>query len=287
MSDADTSHVKRDGETAALCGARDWIQVIKDEPPCAVGPCLFAAGHRGRCRDEFGNWWQGPGLPVVAAAVQLPVAAPVQVADDLRVPVEGERVEVGGVKITRHSLFGPPDLRDRLFEIGTLLDLPGADCREVGKVSAAARERIPAWRDCAGAVGGLASLLGLDPPLPSPDEVCAAALDRINQRTVGDAALKANLDAAVDAGATNAADLRTARVELGELRSHHAIVEDELADQRRVYGEACAEIAALRDRLAFTEEAAQQGRCLHLRIAWRLTHYRCQECGAPMELRPT
>ncbi len=37
------------------------------------------------------------------------------------------------------------------------------------------------------------------------------------------------------------------RDELTALRERHAIVEAELADQRRVYGEACAELAALRE----------------------------------------
>lgn len=42
-----------------------------------------------------------------------------------------------------------------------------------------AHERIPPWWewDAAGAIAALAELLGLEPPLPSPDEIVAVAVD--------------------------------------------------------------------------------------------------------------
>jgi len=247
-------HEQRDGETAAgrpapsltggcrdACGARDLLTVIKGEPPHPVGPCLFQRGHGGRCRDEAGNWWHGvnpphgsplgedwpsiripapPPPPPSCPTCDLLNGCPVQVAGDLReppaAPLGDPAFMRAAVTATDEQLRDavwprgpvqvaddlrvppPPDVMlyraavKELAEIGKLLDLEG----EPGPftVLAAAREHIPTWHDCAGAIGALAALLGLEPPLPSPDEVCAV-----------------------------------------------------VADQCRVYGEACAEIAALRE----------------------------------------
>jgi len=68
---------------------------------------------------------------------------------------------------------------DIVYQIGALLSVKGAQWSgcPVGEILAAAHERIPAWRDAAGAVTALAELLGLEPPLPSPDEIVAVAVD--------------------------------------------------------------------------------------------------------------
>ena len=70
----------------------------------------------------------------------------------------------------------PPDLAVALADVAAVLEPEGAFA-SVEDLVVAARERIPAWRDAAGAIAALAELLGLEPPPPSPDEIVAVAVD--------------------------------------------------------------------------------------------------------------
>jgi hypothetical protein len=259
------------------CGAQDLLEVIKGEPPHPVGPCLFPPRHGGRCRDEAGNWWHGinpphrsplgEGWPSVRIPTPPPPSCPtcdqlngwpVQVAGDLRSPGAASESETlaAAMQLGLYKTIGA--LAFKMQEIGELLDLD-AEHRDPEAVLAAARERIPAWRDCAGAVGGLAALLRLEPPLPSPDEVCAVAVDRVaaarQAQRVAEASAAADardLFTAHQEQAAAEADLRIVRVELGELRSRHAVVEVELAEEQSA---AQADLARILRELGLRDHA--------------------------------